>query len=241
MAIDIRTPPHKNQILELLQDLHTEAEPQTIAKMLLKLYDVYRNNDAELVEINPLALLHDGRLMALDCKFVLDDSAIKRQAELSLSGASNQLTTLEARGQQQGFKYIELNGHIGVLANGAGLTMTTMDVISHHGGQPANFLEIGGDAYTKATAALQLVLDNPKVTSLVINFCGAFARTDVMIDGVITAWKTLKPDIPVFFCIHGTGALEARAILKEQLNMESFETMDEAIIAAIAASRRTTT
>jgi succinyl-CoA synthetase beta subunit len=137
-----------------------------------------------------------------------------------------------------GLKYVELDGDIGVLANGAGLTMTTMDVISHHGGAPANFLEIGGEAYTKAKPALELLLDNPRIKSLVVNFCGAFARTDVMTEGVINAWQELEPTLPVFFSVHGTGAKEARALLKERMDIVPYATMDEAIIAAIDAAGR---
>ena len=100
-------------------------------------------------------------------------------------GAAGVMTALEKRGAEAGLKLIQLDGNVGVLANGAGLTMTTMDVIRHYGGRPANFLEIGGEAYTKSEIALDLVLSNPGVKSLVINFCGAFARTDVMADGVV--------------------------------------------------------
>ena len=103
------------------------------------------------------------------------------------------MTALEKRGAEDGLKLIQLDGNVGVLANGAGLTMTTMDVIRHYGGRPANFLEIGGEAYTKSEIALDLVLSNPGVKSLVINFCGAFARTDVMAEGVVKAWQKLKP------------------------------------------------
>ena len=134
-------------------------------------------------------------------------------------------------------KYIELDGDIGVLGNGAGLTMTTMDVVAHHGGRPANFLEIGGAAYTKAKPAFELVLDNPRVRCLVINFCGAFARTDVMIGGVLDAWEALAPTVPVFISVRGTGSTEARAILRQRLGVIPYETMDEAIVAAIAATR----
>ena len=120
--------------------------------------------------------------------------------------------------------------------NGAGLTMTTMDVIAHHGGEPANFLEIGGDAYTKAKPALELVLDNPNVKSLVVNFCGAFARTDVMTEGVIDAWQALSPEVPVFFTVHGTGAEEAVTMLESRLGVTPYPNMDQAIIAAVAAA-----
>ena len=221
----------------MLDGLGLGSDEAPLAEALVALYRAYRNNDAELLEVNPLARLTDGRLVALDCKFTLDDSGIQRRVELAGRGSPDPLTALEARGQALGLKYIELDGDIGVLANGAGLTMTTMDVIAHHGGRPANFLEIGGAAYTKARPALELVLDNPKVRCLVVNFCGAFARTDVMTGGVLDAWEALGPSIPVFFSVHGTGSTEARTMLRERLCVTPYETMDEAIVAAIAAAR----
>ena len=167
----------------MLAGLGLAADETPVAEVLVALYRAYRENDAELLEVNPLARLADGRLVALDCKFILDDSGVKRREALASRGSPERLTGLEARGQALGLKYIELDGDVGVLGNGAGLTMTTMDVVTRHGGRPANFLEIGGDAYTKATPALELVLDNPRVRCLVVNFCGAFARTDVMTRG----------------------------------------------------------
>ena len=145
----------------MLDGLGLGADEAPVAETLVALYRAYRDNDAELLEVNPLARLEDGRLVALDCKFTLDDSGIKRQEALAAKGSPERLTGLEARGQALGLKYIELDGDVGVLANGAGLTMTTMDVITHYGGKAANFLEIGGEAYTKARPALALVLDNP--------------------------------------------------------------------------------
>jgi succinyl-CoA synthetase beta subunit len=192
---------------------------------------------AELVEINPLVVTADDRVLALDCKLTLDDGALPRQTGLAEAGAPEPMTELEARGHALGLRYIELDGPVGVLANGAGLTMTTMDAVVHYGGRPANFLEIGGEAYTKATAALELVLANPRVESLVVNFCGAFARCDVMTEGVVAAWETLKPEIPVFFSIHGTGEDEAVALLRVRLGMEPFDLMDDAVKAAIAVAR----
>ena len=221
----------------MLGGLGLGADEAPVAETLVALYRAYRDNDAELLEVNPLARLEDGRLVALDCKFTLDDSGIKRREALAGSGSPDRLTGLEARGRALGLKYIELDGDVGVLANGAGLTMTTMDVITHCGGRPANFLEIGGEAYTKAKPALELVLDNPRVTCLVVNFCGAFARTDVMTGGVLDAWEALAPSIPVFFSVHGTGSAEAKAMLRERLGVTPYETMDEAIGAAVSAAR----
>jgi succinyl-CoA synthetase beta subunit len=208
-----------------------------IADILAKLYQAYRASDAELIEINPLAELQDGRVVALDCKLVVDDAALPRQPELAKQGAPEQLTELEKRGRAIGLRYIELDGTVGVLANGAGLTMTTMDAVRHYGGRPANFLEIGGEAYTQATPALELVLSNPNVKSLVVNFCGAFARTDVMAEGVVKAWESLRPKLPVFFSIHGTGEDEAIRLVKERLGIEPYDLMDDAIKAAVEAAR----
>ncbi len=237
MAVDIRKGfgPADARRLLLGLDLGEAAVP--VAAMLVDLYRVYRQHDAELLEINPLALLADGRIVPLDCKLTVDDAALYRQEDIAELGAKEPLSALEERGRALDLKYIELEGNVGVLANGAGLTMTTMDVVSHAGGRPANFLEIGGEAYTKGTEALDLVLSNPGVKSLVVNFCGAFARTDVMAGGVIQAWKTLNPTVPVFFSIHGTGEDEAVRMVREELGIEPYDRMEDAISAAVEAAR----
>src|SRR5271156_2353484 len=224
-------------VLAMLAGLKLGGAEAQIGAILKSLYAIYRQRDAELIEINPLALLGDGRVVALDCKFTLDDGALFRQGDLAASGAREKLTALERRGAEAGLKFIELGGNVGVLANGAGLTMTTMDAIAHFGGRPVNFLEIGGEAYTKAEAGLGLVLAAPKVKSLVINFCGAFARTDVMADGGVKAWEKLKPKIPLFFSIHGTGEDEAVKLVRERLGIEPFDFMEDAVKAAVEAAR----
>ena len=208
-----------------------------LADLLQRLYKVYADTDAELVEINPLVLTKDGRLVALDCKLSVDDSGVPRREALAKSGTPEKLTELELRGKALGLKFIELDGSVGVLANGAGLTMTTMDAVRHYGGAPANFMEIGGESYTKAKPALELVLSNPRVKCLLVNFCGAFARTDVMTEGVINAWKELSPRIPIFFTIHGTNEDEAIAMVKAGLGITPFDLMDDAVKAAVEAAR----
>ncbi len=235
LPVDIRRGPARGAIEDGLRNLGLDGTAP-VAAVLEKLYTAYRDNDAELLEINPLALADDGRLVALDCKFTLDDSALPRQTELAANGTPEALTDLEAEARAIGLRFIELGGSVGVLANGAGLTMTTIDAVRHYGGEPANFLEIGGDAYVKATPALKLVLANPKVKSLLINFCGAVARTDVMTAGVLDAWDELKPCLPVFFSIHGTGEEEAVAMLRERLALEPFDLMDDAVKAAVDAA-----
>jgi len=221
---------------ELVDGLELDGANEGIAEALVKLYAAYAANDAELLEINPLILTGQGDVVALDCKFVMDDSGIKRQQELVAGGTPDKLTKLETMGEDNGIKYIELEGNVVVLANGAGLTMTTMDVVRHYGGQPANFCEIGGEAYTKGKVALEMVLAKPGVKSLVVNFCGAFARCDVMMGGLLEAWDEVKPEIPIFFSIAGTGDIEAIAMLKDKLDMDPLPNMDAACKAAADAA-----
>lgn len=236
-AVDIRRGFDRADAEALIAGIDLEGAEVGVAEVLAKLYGVYIENDAELLEINPLIVTGDGAVMALDCKFTLDDSAIKRREELATKGTPDKLTELEARGEASGIKYIELDGDVCVLANGAGLTMTTMDVVRHHGGNPANFCEIGGEAYTKGKIALDLVLSKPGIKSLVVNFCGAFARCDVMMEGLLNAWDELQPDIPVFFSIAGTGDQEAIRMLKEKLDMDPLPDMSAACKAAVDAAK----
>ncbi|HUN97883.1 MAG TPA: ATP-grasp domain-containing protein [Bradyrhizobium sp.] len=221
----------------LLSNCDLGRSKAAVADVLVRLYEIFRNSDAELIEINPLAVLRDDRVLALDCKFVLDDAAGTRQPKIAAAAAPPRRTELEVRGEANGLKFIQLDGNVGLLANGAGLTMTTMDTINHFGGRPANFLEIGGEAYTKAEVALDLVLSNPGVKSLAVIFCGAFARTDVMAEGVVRAWETLKPKVPVFFSIHGTGEEEAVKLVRDRLGIEPFEEMEDAVKAAVEAAQ----
>ena len=234
--VDIRRGFSRADAVKLVQGLGLGAAEERVADALAGLYDTYAASDAELLEINPLVVTRDGRVVALDCKFVMDDSAIVRHTDLARTGTAEKLTGLEARAKAAGLKYIDLDGDVGVLANGAGLTMTTMDVIRHLGGRPANFLEIGGESYTQARPALELLLSNPRIRSLVINFCGAFARTDVMTQGVIEAIEALKPELPIFFSVHGTGDEDAIKLLKDRLGVTPLATMDDAIKAAIEAA-----
>jgi succinyl-CoA synthetase beta subunit len=237
LTVDIRKGFNVADAKLLLSEFYLGDIANDISEFLVKLYSAYLDNDAELLEINPLAETVDGKLVALDCKYVLDDSAIKRHEEMSKKGSPEKLTELEQRGEDAGIKYIELDGDVGVLANGAGLTMTTMDVVCHYGGKPANFCEIGGQAYTKAQTALEMVLDKSEVKSLVVNFCGAFARCEVMMEGLLNAWDELQPNIPVFFSIAGTGDEEAIKMLKDRLGLEPYPDMDAASRAAVEAAK----
>ena len=236
IVVDITKGLSQEEALTALDGLPLDEQASAIAETLVKLYQAYRALDAELLEINPLVVTREGDIVALDCKFTLDDSAVPRRQEIAPKGAPERMTSLEREAADAGLKYIELGGSVGVLANGAGLTMTTMDAITHYGGTPANFLEIGGEAYTKAETALRILLKNPNIKSLLVNFCGAFARTDVMSQGVVEAWKALDPDIPVFFTVHGTGEEEAVALIRRELGIEPYDLMDDAVRAVVKAA-----
>ena len=203
------------------------------------LVTAFADLDALTVEVNPLAVTSDGDVIALDAKIELDDAAAYRHPELHGRFGSGELsaeTDRERAAAEIGLRLIELGGDVAVLANGAGLTMATMDAIEAVGGRPANFLEIGGDAYTKATPALELVLGQPGIRSLLVNFCGAFARCDVMVEGVIAAWEELRPDLSVAFSVGGTGRDDAVALLRDRLGVEPHPTMESAVRAAVTAA-----
>ncbi|MDE0716793.1 MAG: acetate--CoA ligase family protein [Rhodospirillaceae bacterium] len=235
IEVDIAAGLTARQTAAALAGLDLNGQASAVAEFLVDLYGSYRALDAELLEINPLALTEDGRVLCLDCKFTLDDASTGRQAAAE-TGSPEPMTALEAEAHEAGLKYIELDGSVGVLANGAGLTMATMDAIEHFGGRPANFLEIGGEAYTKAETALTILLRNPNIRALLVNFCGAFARTDVMAEGVVRAWQKLDPEIPVFFTIHGTGEDEAIALVERELGHRPYDLMDDAVRAAVGAA-----
>lgn len=240
LAVDIRTGLTEADAGRLLDgaDLSTGTRAQ-VAATLVRLYELYRSVDADLVEVNPLAVVGGGRVVALDSKVSLDPGALRRHEDVVARVDGDQAaveTELERDARELGVQFIDLEGEVGVLANGAGLTMTTLDAVTHYGGRPADFMEIGGDSYTKATPALRLLLRKGTIRSLLVNFCGAFARTDVMTEGVVGALEELRPDIPVFFSIHGTGEDEAIAMVRERLGLEPYELMDDAVRAAVDAS-----
>ncbi|HEX6443469.1 MAG TPA: ATP-grasp domain-containing protein [Streptosporangiales bacterium] len=240
LTVDIRTGLTEADAGRLLDgaDLPAGTRAQ-VAATLVRLYQLYRSVDADLVEVNPLAVVEGGRVVALDSKVSLDPGALRRHEDVVERVGGDQAdaaTELERDARELGVQFIDLDGEVGVLANGAGLTMTTLDAVTHYGGRPADFMEIGGDAYTKATPALRLLLRKGNIRSLLVNFCGAFARTDVMTEGVVGALEELRPDIPVFFSIHGTGEDEAVAMVRERLGLEPYELMDDAVRAAVDAA-----
>lgn len=216
-----------------------------VADVLAGLWACYRQTEAELVEVNPLVVDAAGTAWALDAKVALDESALDRHPELQQLLGDGQAqsvgTPLEEDARQRGLMLIELDGDVGIVANGAGLTMASLDVVTHYGGRPANFMEVGGDNYTRADSGMEVVLSNPKVRSVLVNFCGAFARTDVMAEGVVNALERHPGHVPVFFSIHGTGADEAVDLVRQRLGAEPYPVMDDAVQAAVAAAKEART
>jgi len=209
-----------------------EELKKEFASLLPKLYRLFREMDAELTEINPLAVTEKG-LIAADAKVTIDDDALYRHPQLPVI---REKTALELKAEELDLAYVELDGDIAVMANGAGITMATLDMVQHYGGAPANFLDFGGGAGTEKTAqALELLLGtNPKV--LLINIFGGITRCDVVAEAFARVKETRGIDLPVSFRLVGTNEAEGRAIL-QKVGIESFTTMDEAVRHAVDMSR----
>jgi succinyl-CoA synthetase beta subunit len=213
-----------------------------IARGLVRTMQAY---DADLVEINPLAIVRepgaDGasaeRLVCLDAKITLDDSALPRHPELETLRDPDEEEPAERAAREAGISFIKLDGTIGCMVNGAGLAMTTMDLVKRAGGEPANFLDIGGGARAeKVTAAMSLILADPKVDAILVNIFGGITRGDEVARGLIEARKAQQRDVPMVVRIVGTNAEEAGRLLREA-RFETAATLDEAAAKAVAASR----
>jgi succinyl-CoA synthetase beta subunit len=182
--------------------------------MAMGLYKLYLEKDASLVEVNPLIVTKSGGLMALDAKINIDANAVFRHPDIAKLRDPNQEDPMERRASEHDLNYVSLDGDIACMVNGAGLAMATMDLIKLHGGQPANFLDVGGGATTeRVTAAFQLILSNPKVRAVLVNIFGGIVRCDIIAEGVINAVKNVGVNVPVVVRLEGTNAEKAREML----------------------------
>ena len=213
-----------------------------IANGLVKTMRAY---DADLVEINPLAIVRetgaDGieveRLVCLDAKITLDDSALPRHPELEPLRDPDEEDPADREAREAGLTFIKLDGTIGCMVNGAGLAMTTMDLVKRAGGEPANFLDIGGGARAdKVAAAMRIILADPKVNAILVNIFGGITRGDEVARGLIEARGQQERDVPMVVRIVGTNAVEAGKLLAEA-RFETAASLDEAAAKAVAASR----
>ena len=205
-----------------------EKVVRQVVDMGQKLYRVYKGYSADLVEINPLVLTSDNRVVALDAKVIIDDNAVYRQQKFSKS-RDRYDNELEYLASQNNLSYVKLDGNIGLLCTGAGLTLASLDLISDNGGAAANFLESGGANYANTYHGLKLVLSDPDVKVLLINTFGLVSRSDVICRGLADSLKELKPAVPIVASIRGTGEEEARRIFREELGIEPFTNMEDAV------------
>jgi succinyl-CoA synthetase beta subunit len=207
------------------------------AAVLRGLYDAFVEADADLAEINPLVITTDGRLLALDAKIVLDESALYRHPDLEAMRDLNEEEPAETAAREAGISFIKLDGDIGCMVNGAGLAMATMDLVKLAGGEPANFLDIGGGAKAdRVLAAFRIILADAKVRAVLVNIFGGITRGDEVARGIVEARNEIGREVPMVVRIVGTNAKEAAAILREA-QLVTAKSLDEAAATAVAAAR----
>jgi succinyl-CoA synthetase beta subunit len=212
-------------------------QARQFAQIASALYRAYIETDASLAEINPLVVLSSGALQALDSKIVLDDSALFRHADLEAMRDASDEPEAERRAREAGITFIKLDGNIGCMVNGAGLAMATMDVVKLYGGEPANFLDIGGGAgKDKVQAALQIILSDPNVKAVMFNIFGGITRVDEVARGIIAALDEVKTDVPMIARLVGTNEEEGRKLLAES-SLIPAATLAEAAKQAVAAAQ----
>jgi succinyl-CoA synthetase beta subunit len=226
---------------KLVEDAGIDAEARDGAvEVLLKLWRCYDEGDADLVEINPLILTPDGRVHALDAKVTLDDNASFRHPEWDEYRGVAQLDPRDELAKEKGLQYIGLDGEVGIIANGAGLAMSTLDVVNQVGGRPANFLDIGGGANAEVmTGALEVINTDENVKAIFINIFGGITKGEEVAKGIVEAFNRVDLKAPIVIRLDGTNAEEGRAILKEHESdrLISKATMVEAAEASVALAK----
>lgn len=208
------------------------------AVIFQKLYRLFVENDASLAEINPLILTPEGNVVAIDAKMTFDDNALFRQPEISKLNEPTEEEQKELDAKSKGFSFVHLGGDIGCMVNGAGLAMATMDMIKLYGGNPANFLDIGGSSNpTKVIEAMKLLLGDPNVKVVLINIFGGITRCDDVAQGLLTAFEQIKTDIPIVIRLTGTNEKEGRELLKGS-SFHVAETMSDAGNKAVELAKK---
>jgi len=206
-------------------------------KIAQSLYRAFVDSDASLAEINPLVINGDNQLQAVDGKILLDDSALPRQKELAAMRDPDEDSPTETEAREVGISYIDLDGEIGCMVNGAGLAMATMDIIKLYGGSPANFLDIGGGAGAdKVLAALRIILRDARVKAVLINIFGGITRCDEVANGIVEAINSLNVEVPIVVRMVGVNEDEGRQILADS-NLPSANQLSEAVQMAVAAAK----
>jgi succinyl-CoA synthetase beta subunit len=211
-----------------------------VGDMLATLYRAFVGEDATLIEINPLVITPDREVAALDAKVTLDDNAMFRHPHNATLDDSSHADPQEEMAKKRGLTYVKLDGDIGIFGNGAGLVMSTLDVVAHAGGAPANFLDAGGGAKAEAIAAsVDVILSNPNVKAVLFNVFGGITRCDEVARGIIEAYEILKPTVPFVVRLDGTNDVEARKLLADAdlAHVYPEATMDGAAARVVALAR----
>jgi succinyl-CoA synthetase beta subunit len=220
--------PHQAMTLGLF--LYTEiAQARAAAAIMQQLYKVFTENDASLAEINPLVTTPDGKVLALDAKVSIDDNALDRHPELAALRDETAEEPSEVVARKANLTFIKLDGNVGCVVNGAGLAMATMDLVKYYGGEPANFLDIGGSSNPeKVVNALKIITSDPSVKGILFNIFGGITRTDDVANGIKTALATFPVKVPIVVRLTGTNEAEAVKIL-EGIGITALKDMDEAV------------
>ncbi|MCH8027353.1 MAG: ADP-forming succinate--CoA ligase subunit beta [candidate division Zixibacteria bacterium] len=215
---------------KLYRDIGQVREASDI---ITKMYNLFWKYDASLIEINPLITNQSGRVIALDAKFNVDDNGLFRNGEIEKMRDLDSEDPAEIEARDGGLSFVKLDGNIGCIVNGAGLAMATMDLVKRYGGEPANFLDIGGSSNPqKVVIAMKIILEDPKVRAILFNIFGGITRCDDVANGIVAAFEELKPTIPVVVRLTGTNEEKAHRILKK-VKLPYGETLDEVVKKAI--------
>lgn len=225
------------QIQTVVDGLTVTGDKQAAGEQIRALYQLFVDKDCTMVEVNPLAEDSEGNLIAADAKIGFDDNAAFRQAEIFAQRDESQEDPREVAAGAYDLNYIGLDGAIGCMVNGAGLAMATMDIVSMHGGTPANFLDVGGSATTEQIeAAFKIITEDPAVKCILVNIFGGIMRCDVIAEGIVSASQSLELKIPVVVRLEGTNVEKGKQILKDSgLALISADDLDDAAQKAVAA------
>jgi succinyl-CoA synthetase beta subunit len=213
------------------------AQARAAAAIMQQLYAVFTANGASLAEINPLVTTPEGKVLALDAKISIDDNELDRRPDLAALRDESAEAPSEVAARKAGLTFIKLDGNVGCVVNGAGLAMATMDLVKYYGGEPANFLDIGGSSNPeKVVNALRIITADPSVKAILFNIFGGITRTDDVANGIVTATRQFTVNLPIVIRLTGTNEAEAFKIL-QGVGMRALSDMDEAVKQAVALAR----
>jgi len=238
LAVDPRYGILPHQALGLAFFLYPDfAKARAAARIMEQLYGLFVANGCSLAEINPLVTTPDGKVVALDAKVSIDDNELDRRPDLALLRDETAEEPSEVQARRANLTFIKLNGNVGCCVNGAGLAMATMDLVKYYGGEPANFLDIGGSSNPdKVVNALRIITSDPNVKAILFNIFGGITRTDDVANGIVTATRQFKVNVPIVIRLTGTNEKEALRIL-EAAGMQALSDMDEAVQKVVALVR----